>query len=76
VGRTIQKSAGFLNTELLRDEKHTQRYLTIDRWKSKEDFEIFQSQWEKEYKALDIQCEGLTECESLIGNFGNHAVIF
>ena len=54
------------NTELLRDEKQPQHYLTIDRWVSKENYEAFQSRREKEYKALDAQCEGLTERESLL----------
>jgi len=65
----FKKSTGYLGTELLRDGTNPRRYLTIDRWNSKEEYEVFLSQWEMEYKALDAQCEGLTESESLIGKW-------
>jgi len=65
----FKKQAGFIGTELLRDEKDHQRYLTIDRWSSREDFESFRAKWKGEYEALDAQCEGLTERESLLGNW-------
>ena len=67
----FKKSNGYLGTELLRDEKQSQRYLTIDRWDSKESYEAFQSQWKKEYKALDARCEGLTKWESLLGKWNS-----
>ena len=65
----FRKGVGYIGTELLRDEKHPQRYLTIDRWNSKEEYEHYLIQHEKEYKILDTQCEGLTEQESLIGKW-------
>ena len=65
----FKKSTGYLGTELLRDETNPRRYLTIDRWNSKEEYEAFLSQWEMEYKALDAQCESLMESESLIGKW-------
>jgi len=65
----FRKTAGYLGTELLQDETNPERFLTIDRWKSKESFEAFKLQWEKEYKELDAQCEGLTESESLLGRW-------
>jgi heme-degrading monooxygenase HmoA len=65
----FKQSTGYTGTELLRDEINPQRYLTIDRWESQEDYETFLSQHEEEYKALDVQCEGLTESESLLGKW-------
>ena len=65
----FKKGTGYIGTELFHDETLPYRYLTIDRWVSKEDYEAFLSHWEKEYKALDKQCEGLTESESLIGRW-------
>lgn len=65
----FRHSASYISTELLRDQTNPQRYLTIDYWKSNEDYEAFLSQWEKEYKILNAQCEGLTESESLIGKW-------
>lgn len=49
----FKRGVGYLDTELLHDEKRPQRYLTIDRWVSKENYETFQSRWKREYKALD-----------------------
>src|SRR5262245_49912636 len=60
---------GFLEIELLRDQEDPQRYITIDRWNSLSDYELFLSQWKKEYEALDSQCEGLTEQETLSGKW-------
>jgi heme-degrading monooxygenase HmoA len=65
----FKKGIGYIGTEFLRDETNPQRYLTIDRWESKEDCGTFLSQYEKEYRALDAQCDGLTESESLIGKW-------
>ena len=65
---------GYLGTELLRDPEDIHRYLTIDRWVSSEDYELFLSQWKKEYEALDLQCEDLTEQETRSGKW--KAVIF
>lgn len=65
----FHKGAGYLGTELLRDETNPYRYLTIDHWNSREDYEGFLSRWHKEYNELDTQCEGLTESESCIGKF-------
>jgi len=65
----FKRSAGYLGTELIQDETDQQTYLTIDRWKSKQDFEVFQSVWQAEYKSLDEQCEGLTELEFLLGRW-------
>jgi len=58
-----------LGTELLQDEEHAERYLTIDQWNSKAEYEALQSEREREYQALDLDCEDLTEQESLLGRW-------
>jgi heme-degrading monooxygenase HmoA len=65
----FRKGAGYLGTELSHDETNPRRYLTIDRWESKEEYDAFISRWKDEYSTLDSQCEGLTESESCIGTF-------
>ena len=65
----FKKSDGYVSTELLQDESHSEEYITIDRWESKEAFEVFKSGWHQEYKLLDAQCEGLTEFEVLLGRW-------
>ncbi|MCI0607531.1 MAG: antibiotic biosynthesis monooxygenase [Anaerolineae bacterium] len=65
----FKKGTGYLGTELIRDETQPQRYITIDQWDSAEDYEAFRVQWKEEYEALDAQCEGLTEQETLFGKW-------
>lgn len=67
--KLFQQSPGFLKTELLRDVNKPHRYMTIDRWNSRQDHEEFLEQWKIEYATLDEQCEGLTEKESLLGKW-------
>ena len=65
----FRKSRGYIGSDLLHDEMNPFRYLTIDRWESKANYDDALSEWEMEYTALDLQCEGLTESESCIGKF-------
>lgn len=67
--RLFQRSDGFIRTDLLRQEHHNDRYLTLDWWRSSEDYEAFLAQWGSEYAALDRQCEDLTEYEALLGKW-------
>lgn len=65
--KLFKNDAGYLGTELLLDETDPQKYLTIDRWVSKETYESFLEHWKQEYEMLDRQCAGLTELEVLLG---------
>lgn len=67
--RLFQKAAGYLGTELLHDPNSAARYITIDHWKSAQDYERFLLQWQAEYSALDAQCEKLTRQEMLLGEW-------
>jgi len=60
---------GFISTELIRDEIHHQRYVTIDRWDSAKDYEAFCEQYKEEYETLDSQCLVLTKHETLLGKW-------
>jgi heme-degrading monooxygenase HmoA len=65
----FQKATGYLGTELLHDSSAPDHYITIDRWASGIDYELFLSHWEKEYKKLDAQCVDLTAQENLLGKW-------
>jgi heme-degrading monooxygenase HmoA len=67
--KLFQRSQGFLETELLRDHEDPYRYITIDRWNSAQEYKSFLSQSKTEYAAMDARCEGLTEHETLLGNW-------
>jgi heme-degrading monooxygenase HmoA len=62
-------SPDYLGTELLRAADGSERYLTVDRWRSAEAYEAFLATRRREYDALDRECEGLTESEELVGRF-------
>ena len=69
MGRNVRKRAGYLGTTLCRDVNESDRYLTIDRWESKQAYDELRRLHHEEYQAIDKRCEGLTESEELIGTF-------
>ena len=67
--RFFRGSAGYIRTELVRDVAVDFRYLTLDYWKSEEEFRRFREQNLAEYERLDKEFEGLTESETRLGAF-------
>jgi quinol monooxygenase YgiN len=67
--RLFRRGEGFLSAELLRDERDETRFLTIDRWASREARDRFLVRFRDEYDALDRKCEDLTLEETVIGDF-------
>jgi len=61
------KAAGYLGTELLREREDI--YLTIDRWRAREDFDAFLAAHRQAYDALDKVCDGWTIAETRLGLF-------
>lgn len=67
--RLFQRDPGYRGTELLKAVDHPGRYLTVDRWASREDFRRFREAFRAEYLALDTRCEALTAAERLVGDY-------
>ena len=67
----FRKSDGYIRTELVRDVSVERRFLTLDYWKSEEEFSGFRGQHLAEYERLDQEFEGLTEQETRLGAFGS-----
>ena len=65
----FRRSPLYLGTEFVRDLECAGRYLTIDRWISREAFRQFKQQFAADYAALDETCERLTESETHVGDF-------
>ena len=63
------KAAGFSGVELLRCTEQAGRYVTIDRWCSRADFEAFKRDFGADYAALDRALEGMAGSETRIGAF-------
>jgi len=67
--RLFRLADGYLGTELLRDRANSLRYLTIDRWESREAWLAFRRAHGAEYERLDLEFEGLTTREAPLGEF-------
>jgi len=67
--RLFKRSSDYGGSELLGDLAQPGRYLTFDRWTSREAFHRFKQAHGAEYDAMDKQCEALTDHESMLGEF-------
>ena len=67
--RFFARGVGYLGTELHPDPTTSGRYVTIDRWESKDAYERFRAANRSEYDRIDARCEALTDDETLIGRF-------
>jgi heme-degrading monooxygenase HmoA len=69
--RLFGRDDGYLGTELLlrRSDEKSREYLTLDRWTSRSAYEAFRARRDGEYRRLDRRLEGLTEEETLLGDF-------
>jgi heme-degrading monooxygenase HmoA len=65
----FRQSPDYLGTELIRDLNRPGRYLTLDRWTSREALHRFKQSHQTAYAALDKQCESLTGKEMFVGDF-------
>lgn len=65
----FRRHPGYLSTELLRDRSAPGRYLTVDAWRSRRDFEELRAAYQQELEALDARCEELTVEETHLGDF-------
>lgn len=65
----FRQSKGYIRTELLGDRGTPLRFLTLDFWASRTDYERFKKENRAEYQAIDKKWESLTEKEVEIGQF-------
>ncbi|MBH9578603.1 antibiotic biosynthesis monooxygenase family protein [Inhella proteolytica] len=63
------QAPGYLGTQLLQDQADENRFLTLDRWASAAAHADFHAQFDAEYRALDQECEILTEDERSLGSY-------
>lgn len=67
--RLFRRASGYAGSELLRDRADPLRYLTIDRWESREAWQAFRREHATEYESLDREFEGLTTREAPLGEY-------
>jgi heme-degrading monooxygenase HmoA len=63
----FSRTVGFQETVLLRDVSRPERYVTLDRWESREAYEAFRTAERAAYAALDARTAGLTRSERHLG---------
>ena len=67
--RLFRKAGGHLSTDLLESSEDPLRFLTVDRWESKDARDEFRDAFDAEFTELDARCEGFTEEENFLGDF-------
>ncbi|OFV85910.1 MAG: hypothetical protein A2V74_04420 [Acidobacteria bacterium RBG_16_70_10] len=65
----FRRAPGYLRTELHRDLSNPLRFLTVDYWQSRGDWEAFRARFSSEFEELDARGEKLTTRETEIGRF-------
>ena len=71
--RLFRTGDGYLKTELHRDPEEPGRYITLDFWHSRQQYEVFREQARSAYQEIDARCERFTEDEQLLGDFSDVA---
>jgi heme-degrading monooxygenase HmoA len=59
-------AAGFLGTTLQRAGDQPSEYLTVDRWESRDAWEVFRRDHALAYDSLDRLCDALTVSQMLV----------
>lgn len=67
--RLFAASAGYRQTQLLRDLSDPLRYVTLDFWVSRAAHDRFRQEQAEEYNVLDERCKRLTVTENKLGEF-------
>jgi heme-degrading monooxygenase HmoA len=66
----FRQSPGYIETLLLQDSANPRRFITVDRWESRDAYESFESRFSREYAAIDEVCQHLTARETPLGQYG------
>lgn len=67
--RLFQMSPDYIGTLLIRDGDDATRYLTIDRWRSRQAWRDWRVRVDTEFQELDRRGEQMTLDERFLGNF-------
>jgi len=67
--RLFRRDRAYLRTDLYRDLDRPGRFLTVDRWVSREACQAFRERFRAKLEELDERCEALTLRERYLGDF-------
>lgn len=71
--RLFRRAEGYIETIFLTDQADPGRYITIDRWRSEDEYMAFHAAFSEEYVQLDSECEHLTVNEIFLGAYDEHS---
>jgi heme-degrading monooxygenase HmoA/predicted enzyme related to lactoylglutathione lyase len=67
--RLFRRASGYVRTQLLRERRQRDRYVTVDYWCDEAAFHAFRREFAAEFEALDRSCAALTRRERHLGDF-------
>lgn len=67
--KLFRHAKGYIDTLCLHDRTRPDRYLTVDRWQSEDDYLAFLAEYSLQYDQLDDECARLTVEEHFVGSF-------
>lgn len=67
--RLFRRASGYIRTQLFRDRRRPDRYLTVDHWRDEASFQEFRRAFAAEFEVLDRACAALTRREIHLGEF-------
>lgn len=67
--RLFRRASGYSRTQLFRDRRRPDRYLTVDHWRDEASFLEFRRAFAAEFETLDRACAALTRREVHLGDF-------
>lgn len=67
--RLFGRAHGFVETLLIRAVDEPSRYLTVDRWQTRDDWLNFHHAFADEYRLLDERTAGLAHRDTPLGDF-------
>lgn len=65
----FKTDSNYIKTELLRDLKNSDQYLTIDYWATKDAYQLFHANNLTKYNEIDARCEMIVRHEVLVGEY-------
>ncbi|HWE45043.1 MAG TPA: antibiotic biosynthesis monooxygenase family protein [Caulobacteraceae bacterium] len=65
--RLFHRGEGYMGSDLYRSTETPARFVTIDRWRSRELFTEFMVKQREAYASMDAKCDGWTVSEQRLG---------
>lgn len=65
--RLFHRGEGYMGSDLYRSTEAPTTFLTIDRWRSREQFTDFMVKFRENYAGLDAKCDDWTVSEQRLG---------